>query len=202
MLMTIIFITCFLTGLGVYDVIGAWGGAGSVIPITGFSNAVSSPSIEFKKAEHPVLKYLEDEQYAAPVLYAKWEFEKDVNVLTLAHPPMDSVYGVMPDERFPAYVERKYGQGRAYYMCGTIGETMCSRNKSAYRQLIKGFCEYNARKVVECEEKGLYEVVLRRQEDKYLLHLVNMTGAMQRPIERSPGDMSAALWTTGRVSSR
>ena len=49
MLMTIIFITCFLTGLGVYDFIGAWGGAGSVIPITGFSNAVASPSIEFKK---------------------------------------------------------------------------------------------------------------------------------------------------------
>lgn len=49
MLMTIIFITCFLTGLGVYDVIGAWGGAGSVIPITGFSNSISSPAIEFKK---------------------------------------------------------------------------------------------------------------------------------------------------------
>ena len=49
MLMTIIFITCFLTGLGIYDVIGAWGGAGSIIPITGFSNSISSPSIEFKK---------------------------------------------------------------------------------------------------------------------------------------------------------
>ena len=49
MLMTIIFITCLLTGLGIYDVIGAWGGAGSIIPITGFSNSISSPSIEFKK---------------------------------------------------------------------------------------------------------------------------------------------------------
>ena len=49
MLMTIIFITCFLTGLGIYDYVGAWGGAGSVIPITGFSNSISSPSIEFKK---------------------------------------------------------------------------------------------------------------------------------------------------------
>ena len=47
--MTIILITCFLTGLGIYDVIGAWGGAGSIIPITGFSNSISSPSIEFKK---------------------------------------------------------------------------------------------------------------------------------------------------------
>ena len=49
MLMTIIFITCLLTGLGFYDVIGAWGGAGSVIPITGFSNSICSPSVEFKK---------------------------------------------------------------------------------------------------------------------------------------------------------
>ncbi len=49
MLMTIIFITCFLTGIGIYDVVGAWGGAGSVMPITGFSNSISSPSIEFKK---------------------------------------------------------------------------------------------------------------------------------------------------------
>lgn len=49
MLMTIIFITCLLTGLGVYDYLGSWGGAGSVIPITGFSNSISSPAIEFKK---------------------------------------------------------------------------------------------------------------------------------------------------------
>lgn len=49
MLMTIIFITCFLTGIGVYDNIGAWGGAGSVIPITGFSNSISSAAVEFKK---------------------------------------------------------------------------------------------------------------------------------------------------------
>ena len=49
MLMSIIFLTCFLTGIGVYDVIRAWGGAGSLIPITGFSNSISSPAIEFKK---------------------------------------------------------------------------------------------------------------------------------------------------------
>ena len=48
MLMTIIFITCFLTGLGIYDVVGAWGGAGSVIPITGFSNSITSSAMEFR----------------------------------------------------------------------------------------------------------------------------------------------------------
>jgi stage V sporulation protein AC len=43
-----IFIGIFLTGLGVYDRIGAYGGAGSAVPITGFANTVASPAMEFK----------------------------------------------------------------------------------------------------------------------------------------------------------
>ena len=44
-----IFIGALLTGFGVYDKIASFGGAGTVVPITGFSNAVVSPAIEFKK---------------------------------------------------------------------------------------------------------------------------------------------------------
>ena len=49
MLIILIFIASFLTGLGIYDKIGAFAGAGSIVPITGFSNSVCSPAIEFKK---------------------------------------------------------------------------------------------------------------------------------------------------------
>lgn len=44
----LIFIGCLLTGLGVYDRIGRYAGAGSIVPITGFANSVTSPAIEFK----------------------------------------------------------------------------------------------------------------------------------------------------------
>ena len=44
-----IFIGALLTGVGVYDKIASFAGAGTVVPITGFSNAVVSPAIEFKK---------------------------------------------------------------------------------------------------------------------------------------------------------
>lgn len=44
----LIFLGCLLTGLGVYDRIGRYAGAGSIVPITGFANSVSSPAIEFK----------------------------------------------------------------------------------------------------------------------------------------------------------
>lgn len=45
---SLILIGALLTGLGVYDKIGKIGGAGAAIPITGFSNAVVSPAMEFK----------------------------------------------------------------------------------------------------------------------------------------------------------
>ena len=44
----LIFLGCMLTGLGVYDRIGRYAGAGSIVPITGFANSVASPAIEFK----------------------------------------------------------------------------------------------------------------------------------------------------------
>ena len=47
--MTLIFIGAFLTGLGVYDLIGKRAGAGSIIPITGCANSIVSPAMEFKK---------------------------------------------------------------------------------------------------------------------------------------------------------
>ncbi len=45
----LIFISIVLTGFGIYQKIGNYAGAGSVVPITGFANSVASPAIEFKK---------------------------------------------------------------------------------------------------------------------------------------------------------
>ena len=46
--MTLVFLGALLTGLGVYDDIAKFGGAGTLVPITGFANAVVSPALEFK----------------------------------------------------------------------------------------------------------------------------------------------------------
>ena len=45
---TLIAITAILTGLHVWEKIGKFGGAGALVPITGFANAVASPAVEFK----------------------------------------------------------------------------------------------------------------------------------------------------------
>lgn len=45
---TLVFLGAFFTGLGLYDRLAKFAGAGSIVPITGFANAVASPAIEFK----------------------------------------------------------------------------------------------------------------------------------------------------------
>lgn len=45
----IVVITAILTGIGIYDEIGRYGGAGSMVPISGFANSVVSAALEFKR---------------------------------------------------------------------------------------------------------------------------------------------------------
>lgn len=46
--MSLVFLGALFTGLGVYDDAAKLGGAGTLVPITGFANAVVSPALEFK----------------------------------------------------------------------------------------------------------------------------------------------------------
>lgn len=46
---TLIFIAAFLTGVGIYDEIGRFAGAGSIVPITGFANSITSSAMEFRR---------------------------------------------------------------------------------------------------------------------------------------------------------
>lgn len=45
----LVFLSVLLTGLNVYYKIAKWGGAGALVPITGFANSVAAPAIEYKK---------------------------------------------------------------------------------------------------------------------------------------------------------
>ena len=45
----LILLSIILTGLNIYPGLTKWGGAGALVPITGFANSVASPAIEFKK---------------------------------------------------------------------------------------------------------------------------------------------------------
>lgn len=47
--MVLVFVSVLLTGCNIYPTIANFGGAGALVPITGFANSVASPAIEFQK---------------------------------------------------------------------------------------------------------------------------------------------------------
>ena len=46
--MTLVFLSALFTGLSLYDDLAKHAGAGTLVPITGFANAVAAPAVEFK----------------------------------------------------------------------------------------------------------------------------------------------------------
>ncbi len=44
----LVFLTALFTGIGIFDKLGKYAGAGTVVPITGFANAMVSPAMEYK----------------------------------------------------------------------------------------------------------------------------------------------------------
>lgn len=47
--LALVFLSVMLTGFNIYPSIANWGGAGALVPITGFANSVAAPAIEYKK---------------------------------------------------------------------------------------------------------------------------------------------------------
>ncbi|NLK27160.1 MAG: stage V sporulation protein AC [Clostridiales bacterium] len=46
---TLVFLSILLTGIGIYQKLAKFGGAGTLVPITGFANSVAAPAVEYKK---------------------------------------------------------------------------------------------------------------------------------------------------------
>lgn len=47
--LSLVFLSVLLTGLNIYPKLAKFGGAGTLVPITGFANSVAAPAVEFKK---------------------------------------------------------------------------------------------------------------------------------------------------------
>lgn len=47
--LTLVFLSILLTGFGLYQKLAKFGGAGTLVPITGFANSVAAPAVEYKK---------------------------------------------------------------------------------------------------------------------------------------------------------
>lgn len=64
----LVFLSVLLTGLNLYKPLAKYGGAGALVPITGFANSVAAPTIEYKKAGEVFGKGVKVFTIAGPVI--------------------------------------------------------------------------------------------------------------------------------------
>ena len=70
---SLIAVSAILTGLNVFNRIGKFAGAGSLVPITGFANSIVSPAIEYK-SEGYVMGVGEKNVYSCRTSFSFWYF--------------------------------------------------------------------------------------------------------------------------------
>ncbi len=76
-------LSALLTGLGWYDNLGKIGGAGTVVPITGFANSVVSPALEYKREGYILGTAANIFKLAGPVLVFGYLSAFIVGILSL-----------------------------------------------------------------------------------------------------------------------
>ena len=52
---SLVFLSALFTGLNLYNKLARFGGAGTLVPITGFANAVVSPAMDFRADESDII---------------------------------------------------------------------------------------------------------------------------------------------------
>ena len=68
---TLIFLSVLTTGLGWYQRLAKYAGAGTLVPITGFANAMSSPAIEFKSEVRCIIGIVRENRIKLMLAVAK-----------------------------------------------------------------------------------------------------------------------------------
>jgi len=86
----------------------------------------------------------------------------------------------------PAIVENSYGGGKIFYFCGNIDEAYLEFHLPEHRKLMVRPIELFSTPLVITDAPETVEISIRKQEAKnrIIIHLINFTGEMTRPINR------------------
>ena len=193
--------------IGMYDENGTFLGESQLGKVFGIvkinklhASTVHGLSLMINDGQHPMIERMKTKNCPAPLLTFECEIGDTAKEVMSATYPVAARYSKIDFAKtFPVIIENNYGAGKAYYISGNYPETSTDRNISAYNDLIRGYCDMTSHPVVVSDDAGLYELVLRRQDNRFILHIVNMTGAMQRPIQKITPlyDLKIELFTDG-----
>lgn len=108
----------------------------------------------------------------------------EAEVLSTALEPMPSCYVALPTTGFPGIIRNKAGKGTSIYIAGALGLSYSERSFPEYAKLIRNAAIQSSAPLFTTDAPETVEMVLRRQNGRIILHMINLTGEMDLPIRR------------------
>lgn len=131
-----------------------------------------------------IFENVNDDDIPLPLLSLKVKPASDAEVIGVAREPMQGRYLDIEKKVYPSVIYNKYGKGESIYFSGTVGEFFDKYANTDWKKIITNTVNKLSSAVLETNAPGSVEVSLRKKNNKYMIHLVNLTGEMIRPIER------------------
>jgi hypothetical protein len=122
--------------------------------------------------------------YSSPVI--KYNYQDSTQVLACSFLPMEGRYSAFCKQKFPCVTTGAFGLGKAAYIAGGIGETYNDFGILDMKYIMEGLIDRFTESDLHIENAfPTVEVELRTQAEKglHLIHFINHTSYMQRPIE-------------------
>lgn len=134
--------------------------------------------------ESDLFKDVADADIPMPLLSVKNEYTDSTEVIGYARMPLKGRYVDLVKETYPSVVYNKYGKGESIYFSGAVGEFFDKYANTDIKKLVVNAVNKFSSALIETDAPGSVEISLRKKDNKYMIHLINLTGEMIRPIER------------------
>ncbi|MCI0512039.1 beta-galactosidase trimerization domain-containing protein [candidate division KSB1 bacterium] len=123
--------------------------------------------------------------YPAPLLGLTVTPHPDAEVLARYLAPLRGRYVPLTSPQHPALIYHRFGQGQCLFLAGAFGKMFNEYNPPEYRRLLANAVNRFSKPLIQIEKisTSALEITLRQQDQRLLLHLVNYSGDMTRPIE-------------------
>jgi hypothetical protein len=133
---------------------------------------------------HPVFDGIDVPLYPAPPTGLDVSAREGADVLARFHAPLEGRYSALTAPDKPAVVLNRTGRGQALFLAGSFGEMNYERNPAEYRQMMANAVRLFTTPPARLSgQVGNIEVVVRKQGERLLIHLVNYAGLPPRPFE-------------------